>query len=154
MALSCTAECALSLACARWLARRLSLSGADDSASWPTASSASFAPVPRACRAALAAYDDDEQPGLPSSSPLCPPYRLLHDRARGEVVLAVRGLASRGQRTTASSSTPAGPSPSLEGMLTVACSAPPMISCPELRHPCSTFSDLSSVCRVCCVSFA
>ncbi|XP_066384673.1 uncharacterized protein, partial [Miscanthus floridulus] len=42
-------------------------------------------------RAALAAYDD-EQPGTPSSSPLCPPYRLLHDRARGEVVLAVRGL--------------------------------------------------------------
>lgn len=89
MALSCAAECALSLACARWVARRLSLSGADDSALWPAASHASFAPVPRACRAALAAYDDDEQP---SPSPLCPPYRVLHDRARGEVVLAVRGL--------------------------------------------------------------
>jgi hypothetical protein len=74
------------------VARRLSLSGADDSASWPAASPASFEPVPRACRAALAAYNDDEQPGPPSSSPHCPPYRLLHDRARGEVVLAVRGL--------------------------------------------------------------
>ncbi|CAD6206379.1 unnamed protein product [Miscanthus lutarioriparius] len=69
----------------------LSLSGADDSASWPVASPTSFEPVPHACRAALAAYDD-EQPGTPSSSPLCPPYRLLHDRTRGEVVLAVRGL--------------------------------------------------------------
>lgn len=56
-------------------------------ASWPAASPASFTPVPRACRAALAAYDD-----RPALSPLCPPYRLIHDRARGEVVLAVRGL--------------------------------------------------------------
>ena len=77
MAFSCAAECALSLACARWAARRLSLSGADDSASWPAASPASFAPFPRACRAALAAYDDD----VPPPSPLCPPYRLHHDRA-------------------------------------------------------------------------
>ncbi|KAF8674422.1 hypothetical protein HU200_048255 [Digitaria exilis] len=94
MALSCAAECALSLACARWAARRLSLSGADDSASWPAASHASFEPVPRACRAALAAYDHGgagEAPP-PPPSPLCPPYRILHDRARGEVVLAVRGL--------------------------------------------------------------
>lgn len=45
MALSCAAECALSLACARWALRRLSLSGADDSASWPAASPSSFAPV-------------------------------------------------------------------------------------------------------------
>ncbi|TVU45407.1 hypothetical protein EJB05_04894, partial [Eragrostis curvula] len=94
MALSCAAECALSVACARWAVHRLSLSGGDDSASWPAASSASFAPVPHACRAALAAYDAgdvDEQPA-PPSSPLCPPYRILHDRERGEVVLAVRGL--------------------------------------------------------------
>ncbi|CAL4918675.1 unnamed protein product [Urochloa decumbens] len=90
MALSCAAECALSLACARWAARRLSISGADDSASWPAASPSSFAPVPRACRAALAAYDDDADPSAPP--PLCPPYRLVHDRDRGEVVLAVRGL--------------------------------------------------------------
>jgi hypothetical protein len=89
MALACAAECALSLACARWAVWRLSLSGADESASWPAASPASFAPVPRACRAVLAAYDAGE--GEPPS-PLCPPYRLLHDRARGEVVLAVRGL--------------------------------------------------------------
>uniref|UniRef100_A0A0D9ZCD7 Mono-/di-acylglycerol lipase N-terminal domain-containing protein n=1 Tax=Oryza glumipatula TaxID=40148 RepID=A0A0D9ZCD7_9ORYZ len=46
MALSCAAECALSLACARWALRRLSLSGADDSASWPAASPSSFAPGP------------------------------------------------------------------------------------------------------------
>ncbi|OEL19054.1 hypothetical protein BAE44_0019928 [Dichanthelium oligosanthes] len=90
MALSCAAECALSLACARWAARRLSLSGDDDSASWPAATPASFASVPRACRAVLAAYDD-YQPA-PPPSPLCPPYRLTHDRARREVVLAVRGL--------------------------------------------------------------
>jgi len=77
MAFSCAAECALSLACARWAARRLSLSGADDSASWPAASPASFAPFPRACRAALAAYDYD----VPPPPPLCPPYRLHHDRA-------------------------------------------------------------------------
>ncbi|KAG8097943.1 hypothetical protein GUJ93_ZPchr0013g34749 [Zizania palustris] len=93
MALSCAAECALSLACARWALHRLSLSGADDSASWSAASTSSFAPVPRACRAALAAYDAG--PGYdPEQAPswLCPPYRLSHDRARGEVVLAVRGL--------------------------------------------------------------
>ncbi|KAG0546433.1 hypothetical protein BDA96_02G446900 [Sorghum bicolor] len=75
MALSYTAECALSLACARWVARRLSLSGANDSASWPAASPGSFAPL-----------------GPLPSLPLCPPYRLLHNRARGEVALAVRGL--------------------------------------------------------------
>ena len=92
MAFSCAAECALSLACARWAARRLSLSGADDSASWPAASRASFEPVPRACRVALAAYDDGGAGDVPPPSPLCPPYRLHHDRARGEVVLAVRGL--------------------------------------------------------------
>ncbi|KAK3146300.1 hypothetical protein QOZ80_3BG0264270 [Eleusine coracana subsp. coracana] len=90
MALSGAAECALSLACARWAARRLSISGSDESASWPAATPASFKPVPRACRAALAAYDADDS--SPSPSPLCPPYRLLHDRERGEVVLAVRGL--------------------------------------------------------------
>ncbi|EAY91615.1 hypothetical protein OsI_13250 [Oryza sativa Indica Group] len=96
MALSCAAECALSLACARWALRRLSLSGADDSASWPAASPSSFAPVPRACRSALAAWqqghDEAEQAPTPAPSRLCPPYRLSHDRARGEVVLAVRGL--------------------------------------------------------------
>ncbi|KAF0910254.1 hypothetical protein E2562_001442, partial [Oryza meyeriana var. granulata] len=94
MALSCAAECALSLACARWALRRLSLSGAGDSASWPSASPSSFAPVPHACRSALAAYDA-AGPGHevePAPSQLCPPYRLTHDRARGEVVLAVRGL--------------------------------------------------------------
>ena len=42
--------------------------------------------------------------------------------------------ASRGQRTTASSSTPAGPSPSLEGTLTAACSAPPC-GCSTARAP-------------------
>uniref|UniRef100_A0A0E0D5K2 Uncharacterized protein n=1 Tax=Oryza meridionalis TaxID=40149 RepID=A0A0E0D5K2_9ORYZ len=96
MALSCAAECALSLACARWALRRLSLSGAGDSASWPAASHSSFAPVPRACRSALAAWqqghDEAEQSAAPAPSRLCPPYRLSHDRARGEVVLAVRGL--------------------------------------------------------------
>uniref|UniRef100_A0A0E0KI62 Fungal lipase-like domain-containing protein n=1 Tax=Oryza punctata TaxID=4537 RepID=A0A0E0KI62_ORYPU len=95
MALSCAAECALSLACARWALRRLSLSGAGDSASWPAASPSSFAPVPRACRSALATYDAAAGPGHeaeheppPAPSRLCPPYRLSHDRARGEVVLA------------------------------------------------------------------
>uniref|UniRef100_A0A0D9VY46 Fungal lipase-like domain-containing protein n=1 Tax=Leersia perrieri TaxID=77586 RepID=A0A0D9VY46_9ORYZ len=91
MALSCAAECALSLACARWALRRLSLSGADDSASWPAASSSSFTPVPRACRSALAAYDADTEPAA-TSRRLCPPYRVTHDRERGEVVVAVRGL--------------------------------------------------------------
>uniref|UniRef100_A0A0E0P0D5 Fungal lipase-like domain-containing protein n=1 Tax=Oryza rufipogon TaxID=4529 RepID=A0A0E0P0D5_ORYRU len=93
MALSCAAECALSLACARWALRRLSLSGADDSASWPAASPSSFAPVPRACRSALAAWqqghDEAEQAPTPAPSRLCPPYRLSHNCARGDVVLAV-----------------------------------------------------------------
>ncbi|KAL6637709.1 hypothetical protein ACP70R_025281 [Stipagrostis hirtigluma subsp. patula] len=95
MLVACAAaECAISVACARWAVGRLSLAGADDSASWPAASAAAFAPVPRACRAALSAYDDGagEHPAPPPPSPLCPPYRLLHDRAHGEVVLAVRGL--------------------------------------------------------------
>ncbi|GJN23542.1 hypothetical protein PR202_gb11201 [Eleusine coracana subsp. coracana] len=50
MALSGAAECALSLACARWAARRLSISGSDESASWPAATPASFKPTCLLCR--------------------------------------------------------------------------------------------------------
>jgi hypothetical protein len=108
MALSYTAECALSLACARWVARRLSLSGANDSASWPAASPGSFAPVPRACRAA-----PRSPPTTTTSSwGRCPRCRSARRTASSTTALAGRwrspcaAWASRGQRTTAASSTP------------------------------------------------
>ncbi|KAG0459341.1 hypothetical protein HPP92_022469 [Vanilla planifolia] len=109
----CGLECVLCATCARWAWRRCSHSGAHDSASWPTATTAEFSPIPRACRAILAAYEDDlsrprwaPNPGGYRMDPTavirrasyadtadrCPPYLIYHDRANAEIVLAVRGL--------------------------------------------------------------
>ncbi|CAL9110618.1 unnamed protein product [Musa textilis] len=114
MVVSCGIECVFCLGCTRWACRRCGYVGADDSAAWPPATPDEFAPVPRACRAVLAAYEDDlarprwapARPGGYRMDPAavvkrasyadtrgrCPPYLLYVDRAAREVVLAVRGL--------------------------------------------------------------
>ncbi|KAB8093260.1 hypothetical protein EE612_020002 [Oryza sativa] len=137
MALSCAAECALSLACARWALRRLSLSGADDSASWPAASPSSFAPVPRACRSALAAWQQghDEAEQAPTPAPSRARRTASPTTARaGRSCSPCAGWDSRGSRTTACSSTPAGPSRSRAGTRTAGSSAPPC-GCSTGRAP-------------------
>ncbi|KAK8963851.1 hypothetical protein KSP40_PGU007170 [Platanthera guangdongensis] len=106
-------ECVLCATCARWAWRRCSHAGAGDSASWPASTAADFTPIPRACRAILAAYEDDlSQPkwspspsgyGIRPASVIrrasdadtadrCPPYLIYLDRHNSELVLAVRGL--------------------------------------------------------------
>ncbi|CAL9181378.1 unnamed protein product [Musa hybrid cultivar] len=114
MVVSCGIECVFCLGCTRWACRRCGYVGADDSAAWAPATPDEFAPVPRACRAVLAAYEDDlarprwapARPGGYRMDPAavvkrasyadtrgrCPPYLLYVDRAAREVVLAVRGL--------------------------------------------------------------
>ncbi|RZS02044.1 hypothetical protein BHM03_00032008 [Ensete ventricosum] len=114
MGVSCGIECVFCLGCTRWACRRCGYVGADDSAAWPPATPNEFAHVPRACRAVLAAYEDDlarprwapARPGGYRMDPAavvkrasyadtcgrCPPYLLYVDRAAREVVLAVRGL--------------------------------------------------------------
>ncbi|WOK97514.1 hypothetical protein Cni_G06222 [Canna indica] len=114
MIISSAIECVFCLGCARWACRRCARTGADDSAAWPPAASDEFAPVPRACRAVLAAYEDDltrprwapARPGGYCMDPAavvkrtsyadtrgrCPPYLIYVDREAREVVLAVRGL--------------------------------------------------------------
>ncbi|RRT38539.1 hypothetical protein B296_00036110 [Ensete ventricosum] len=114
MGVSCGIECVFCLGCTRWACRRCGYVGADDSAAWPLATPDEFAHVPRACRAVLAAYEDDlarprwapARPGGYRMDPAavvkrasyadtcgrCPPYLLYVDRAAREVVLAVRGL--------------------------------------------------------------
>ncbi|KAL0923778.1 hypothetical protein M5K25_007851 [Dendrobium thyrsiflorum] len=106
-------ECVLCATCARWAWRRCSHAGAHDSASWPPASASDFAPIPRACRAILASYEDDLSHPRWAPTPFgyridpssvirratyadtadrCPPYLIYFDRYNSEVVLAVRGL--------------------------------------------------------------
>ncbi|PKA52177.1 hypothetical protein AXF42_Ash014114 [Apostasia shenzhenica] len=106
-------ECVVCAACARWAWRRCSHAGAHDSASWPPAPITDFTHVPRACRAILAAYEDDlsrprwaPSPGGYRMDPAavvrrtsyadtagrCPPYILYLDRANAELFIAVRGL--------------------------------------------------------------
>lgn len=113
--LSCGLECVVCMGCARWAWRRCTHAGARDSAAWPPASPADFAPVPRACRAVLASYEADltrprwapARPGgyrmdpaavakrtsHPDTAGRCPPYMIYLDHAAREVVLAVRGLS-------------------------------------------------------------
>lgn len=106
-------EAIFCLGFSRWAWRRCTYAGAYDSESWPTAAPSAFGPVPRACRAILAVYEDDLS--RPNWAPhphgylmdpanllkratyfdtrdRCPPYIIYVDSDAKELVLAVRGL--------------------------------------------------------------
>ncbi|URE14215.1 Lipase 3 N-terminal region [Musa troglodytarum] len=113
MSVSCGLECVLCLGCSRWAWKRLTYVGAYDSETWPPAAAEDVEPIPRACRAVLAVYEEDL--ANPRYAPTggyrmdpsevvkrvpydqipdgcCPPYLIYVDRQHKEVILAVRGL--------------------------------------------------------------
>ncbi|CAL9126545.1 unnamed protein product [Musa acuminata var. zebrina] len=113
MSVSCGLECVLCLGCSRWAWKRLTYVGAYDSEAWPPAAAEDVEPIPRACRAVLAVYEEDL--ANPRYAPAggyrmdpsdvvkrvpydqipdgcCPPYLIYVDRQHKEVILAVRGL--------------------------------------------------------------
>ncbi|RWW25108.1 hypothetical protein BHE74_00017929 [Ensete ventricosum] len=113
MSVSCGLECVLCLGCSRWAWKRLTYVGAYDSETWPPAAAEDVEPIPRACRAVLAVYEEDL--ANPRYAPAggyrmdpsdvvkrvpydqiphgcCPPYLIYVDRQHKEVILAVRGL--------------------------------------------------------------
>lgn len=115
MSVSCGLECVLCVGCVRWAWKRLTYIGAYDSETWPPAAADEFEPVPRICHIIMAISEDDlanpklvpaGRGGYPDLDPSgvvkratyahvgtdCPPYIVYLDRARNELVLAVRGL--------------------------------------------------------------
>ncbi|KAI7752080.1 hypothetical protein M8C21_008381 [Ambrosia artemisiifolia] len=76
MSVVCGAECFLAVGCIRWLWKRCTYVGGDDSATWPLATPDEFGSVPHLCRIILAVYEDDLH------NPKFPPlggYRLNPD---------------------------------------------------------------------------
>ncbi|KAK7290211.1 hypothetical protein RIF29_04471 [Crotalaria pallida] len=113
MSVACGVECVFVLGCARWLWKRCTYIGSYDSATWPSATSHEFEPIPRLCRLILAIYEPDLRHPThytPSSGydlnpdhiirrathsdtkGHAPPYLIYLDHAHREIVLAVRGL--------------------------------------------------------------
>ncbi|KAM7279182.1 hypothetical protein ACFE04_006316 [Oxalis oulophora] len=105
-------ECVVMLGCARWIWKRCTYIGSDDSASWTRATPEEFSPVPRICRLILAVYEEDlrnpqfltaDQYGLNPDWVVkrvtyqqtlghAPPYLIYIDHDHKEIVVAVRGL--------------------------------------------------------------
>ncbi|KAG0456726.1 hypothetical protein HPP92_024514 [Vanilla planifolia] len=112
MSVACGLECVVCFGCTRWAWKRLTYVGSYDSESWPPATAEDFTPIPRACRAILAVYEDDlsqprfSPPGGYRMNPdylvkhvpyedtdgRSPPYLIYADRDHRELVLAIRGL--------------------------------------------------------------
>lgn len=112
MSVSCGVECVVILGFSRWLWKRCTYVGSDDSATWPTATPDEFEPVPRVCRLILAVYEPDlRHPKFPPSGGYrlnpdwlvkrvtheqteghAPPYIIYVDHEHREIVLAIRGL--------------------------------------------------------------
>lgn len=110
MSLGCGVECVLCIGCSRWVWKRCTHVGSDDSATWPAATPEEFEPVPRICRLILANYELDVR--HPHLSPAgawnpdwiikradyedtlghAPPYLIYADHHHREIVLAMRGL--------------------------------------------------------------
>ncbi|GJT96091.1 valine--tRNA ligase, chloroplastic/mitochondrial 2 isoform X1 [Tanacetum coccineum] len=115
MSVCCGAECFVAIGCLRWLYKRCTYVGSDDSATWPPATSHEVEPIPHLCRIILAVYETDLK--NPKNPPLggyrlnpdyvikrvtyqqtqghAPPYLIYLDHSRQEIVLAVRGLNLR-----------------------------------------------------------
>ncbi|CAN1351605.1 Galactose mutarotase [Linum perenne] len=112
MSFSCGVECVLFIGCTRWMWKRCTYIGSDDSATWTTATADEFAAVPRICRLILAVYETDLT--NPTYTPAagnslsndcllkrvtyeqahgrCTPYIIYRDDVNKEIVLAMRGL--------------------------------------------------------------
>ncbi|GMH05159.1 hypothetical protein Nepgr_006999 [Nepenthes gracilis] len=112
MSLSCGVECVFILGCVRWVWKRCTYVGSDDSASWTSATLEEFDPIPRVCRVILAVYESDlhnpqfAPPGGYRLNPdwvvkrvtyeetlgNSPPYVIYIDHDHREIILAIRGL--------------------------------------------------------------
>ncbi|XP_010062261.2 uncharacterized protein LOC104449717 isoform X1 [Eucalyptus grandis] len=112
MSVSCGVECVVILGFSRWLWKRCTYVGSDDSATWPPATPDEFEPVPRVCRLILAVYEPDlrHPKYLPAGGYRldpdwvvkrvtyeqtlghAPPYIIYVDHDHREIVVAIRGL--------------------------------------------------------------
>ncbi|KDO50800.1 hypothetical protein CISIN_1g013107mg [Citrus sinensis] len=112
MSVSCGVECVFVLGFARWMWKRCTHVGSDDSATWPAATAEEFEAVPRVCRLILAVYETDlHNPQFPPAGGYklnpdwvvkrvayeqtlgrAPPYLIYTDHDKKEIVLAIRGL--------------------------------------------------------------
>lgn len=112
MSFVCGLECVVCLGCSRWIWKRCTYIGNDDSDTWTLASPDEFDPIPRTCRAILAVYEDDLHapkflPGgayhmnpdhvikrvtYEQTKGRAPPYLIYVDHEHREIILAVRGL--------------------------------------------------------------
>ncbi|KAH7556997.1 hypothetical protein ACOSP7_026336 [Xanthoceras sorbifolium] len=112
MSVSCGVECVLILGFSRWMWKRCTYVGSDDSASWSNATPEEFEPIPRVCRLILAVYESDlHNPQYQPSGGYrlnpdwvvkrvtyeqthghAPPYIIYLDHDHREIVLAIRGL--------------------------------------------------------------
>ncbi|XP_021766215.1 uncharacterized protein LOC110730701 [Chenopodium quinoa] len=108
----CSVECVVIIGFSRWLWKRCTYVGSNDSATWPSATPDEFEPVPRLCRVILAVYEPDIRnpqfapPGGYRLNPdwlikrvtyeqtegRAPPYIIYADHQHREIVLAIRGL--------------------------------------------------------------
>ncbi|KAD0799905.1 hypothetical protein E3N88_43705 [Mikania micrantha] len=115
MSVICGAEYFVAAGCLRWLWKRCTYIGSDDSATWPPATADDFEPIPHLCRLILAVYEEDlHNPKFPPLggyrlNPDCvikrvtyqqtlgqaPPHLIYLDHSRREIVLAIRGLNLR-----------------------------------------------------------
>ncbi|KAI5336364.1 hypothetical protein L3X38_015631 [Prunus dulcis] len=112
MSVACGMECVVMFGCMRWVWRRCTYIGADDSATWTSATPVEFDPVPRISRLILAVYEPDLH--HPNFIPTVgfrpnpdwvvkrvtyeqtlghsPPYLIYVDHDHKELVLSIRGL--------------------------------------------------------------
>lgn len=112
MSVACGMECVVMLGCMRWVWRRCTYIGADDSATWTSATPVEFDPVPRISRLILAVYEPDlhhpnfiptigfrpnpdwvvKRVTYEQTHGHAPPYLIYVDHDHKELVLAIRGL--------------------------------------------------------------
>lgn len=113
MSVTCGLECVFCVGFSRWAWKRCTHVGSDDSATWTTATSEEFEPIPRICRVILAVYEPDlRNPKISTSignfdlnpdwvikrvthektQGRSPPYIIYVDHNHREIVLAIRGL--------------------------------------------------------------
>lgn len=112
MSVACGMECVVMVGCMRWVWRRCTYIGADDSATWTSATPHEFDPVPRICRLILAVYEPDlhhphfiptvgfrpnpdwvvRRVTYEQTHGHAPPYLIYVDHDHKELVLAIRGL--------------------------------------------------------------
>ncbi|XP_060183693.1 uncharacterized protein LOC132613614 [Lycium barbarum] len=112
MSVACGFECVVVLGCMRWVWKRCTYIGNDDSATWPPATYDEFEPIPRLCHTILAVYEDDlhnpkftpeggykinpdwavKRVAYQETLGNAPPYLIYLDHDHHEIVVAIRGL--------------------------------------------------------------